>query len=129
LPGLAPHQASFTAGGTVHAFGVPGTPRGERDTRLEIIMKQCSILIAVVILISAVAHGVIIGYFPGLDKLIEEADAIVILRVDKQDTDFGSPTLYSTHDCYVYQTLKGDIPVNTNVRFRLMDTRAQFVTP
>jgi len=90
-------------------------------------MKKLIIPILAVILTAAVARAVMIGFFPGLDKLIEKADAIIILRVDKHITDFGSPTLYSIHDCYVYQTLKGDIPTNT--RFQLMDTRSSFVTP
>jgi hypothetical protein len=93
------------------------------------MMKKLTVVITVVALTAAVVHAVMIGFFPGLDKLIARADAIVILRVDKHITDFGSPTLYSTHDCYVYQTLKGDIPTNTTVRFQLMDTRSSFVTP
>jgi hypothetical protein len=38
-------------------------------------------------------------------------------------------TLYTTHDCFIYQTLKGDIPALSRVRLRLMDTRTSFVTP
>ena len=82
-----------------------------------------------VVLAASLAHAVPIGFFPGLDELIERADAIVILRVDRHVTDFGSPTLYSTHDCYIYQTLKGDIPTNKTIRLQLMDTRTSFVTP
>lgn len=94
-------------------------------------MMRKSIVIAVVavMLVSALAYAVMIGFFPGLDKLINKADAIVILRVDRHVTDFGSPTLYSTHDCYIYQTLKGDIPTNKTIRLQLMDTRTSFVTP
>ncbi len=54
-----------------------------------------------VVLAASLAHGIPIGFFPGLDELIERSDAIVILRVDRHLTDFGSPTLYSTHDCYI----------------------------
>ncbi len=82
-----------------------------------------------ILLAASRADGVTIGFFPGLDKLIEKADAIVILRVDRHLTDFGSPTLYSTHDCYIYQTLKGDIPTNEMIRLQLMDTRTSFATP
>src|SRR5437773_5142666 len=82
-----------------------------------------------VVLATSIAHAVEIGFFPGLDELIGKADAIVILRVDRHVTDFGSSTLYSTHDCYVYQTLKGDIPINKTIRLQLMDTRTSFVTP
>jgi hypothetical protein len=82
-----------------------------------------------ILLAASRADGVEIGFFPGLDKLIEKADAIVILRVDRALTDFGSPTLYSTHDCYIYQTLKGDIRANKVIRIQLMDTRTAFVPP
>ena len=91
--------------------------------------KPVVIAIVAIMLVSALAHAVMIGFFPGLDELIEKADDIVILRVDRHVTDFGSPTLYSTHDCYVYQTLKGDIPTNKTIRLQLMDTRTSFVTP
>jgi hypothetical protein len=37
--------------------------------------------------------------------------------------------LYSTHDCFIYQTLKGNIPANQMTRLQLMDTRTSFVTP
>lgn len=95
-------------------------------------MKRFSILLVLssqVLLIFLPAHGVPIGYYPGLKKLIEQADAIVILRVDRQLTDFGSPTHYSMHECYIYQTLKGDIPKNTRINLQLMDTKGSFVTP
>ncbi len=92
-------------------------------------MKKIILTVTAVILTAVTAHAVMIGFFPGLDQLIEKSDAIVILRVDKHITDFGSPTLYSTHDCYVYQTLKGDITINKTIRLQLMDTGTSFVTP
>lgn len=93
-------------------------------------MRKCVILAGLaVVLAASLAQAVPIGFFPGLDKLINKADAIVILRVDRHVTDFGSPTLYSTQDCYIYQTLKGDIPANKTIRLQLMDTRTSFVTP
>jgi hypothetical protein len=95
----------------------------------DMMRKPIVIAIVAITLVYALSHAVVIGFFPGLDELIEKADAIVILRVDRHLTDFGSPTLYSTHDCYVYQTLKGDIPTNKIIRLQLMDTRTSFVTP
>jgi hypothetical protein len=87
------------------------------------------IAVVVIMLVSMLVHAVEIGFFPGLDELIEKSDAIVVLRIDRHVTDFGSPTLYSTHDCFIYQTLKGDIPTNKIIRLQLMDTRTSFVTP
>ena len=75
------------------------------------------------------AHAVRIGDFPGLDELVAKADAVVILRVDHHVDVQSNPTLYTTHDCYICQTLKGDVPSGKTSRLRLMDTRNSFVTP
>ena len=72
--------------------------------------------------------AVLIAHFPGLEKLISQSDAIVILRVERQLTDVA-PTLYATYDCFVYQTLKGDVPALKTTRLQLMDTRTSFVNP
>ncbi len=87
-------------------------------------------LIVSIVLSSAVCHGVIIGFFPGLDELIGRADAIVILRIDRSFSEgmLMSPTLYGTYDCYIYQTLKGEIPANRRIRLRLMDARTSFIS-
>jgi len=82
-----------------------------------------------VVLVAAVGHAYVIGYYPGLQKLIDKADAIVILRIDRHLSDFGSPTGYSTHECFIYQSLKGDIPKNGRINLRLMDTEGNFATP
>jgi len=87
------------------------------------------IVVLLGLLISSSANAIMIGDFPGLAKLIDTADAIVILRIDRHLSDFGSPTLYSTHECYIYQTLKGDIPQNTRINLQLMDTNTDFETP
>ena len=92
-------------------------------------MRKVIFIGIVVAVVTLAAHAVMIGFFPGLDELIDKADAIVVLRVDRHVTDFGSSTLYSTHDCYIYQTLKGHIPTNKIIRLQLMDTRTSFVTP
>lgn len=93
-------------------------------------MKNKIIITGLVVVITTFissVNAVLISFFPGLDELIQKADAIVILRVDRQLTDFYSSTLYSTHDCYIYQTLKGNIPARTIVRLQLMDTRTSQV--
>lgn len=92
-------------------------------------MKRAAIIVAVM-LCTATAQAVLIRKFPGLESLIDESDAIIVLRVDRH-VDFSSmgDAYYSTHDCYVYQTLKGDIPANRTVRLRLMDTTGSFANP
>jgi len=75
------------------------------------------------------ANSVPIGHCPGLKKLIDSADAIVVLRIDSHLSDFGGPTFYSTHECYIYQTIKGDIPKNARINLQLMNTEGSFATP
>lgn len=92
--------------------------------------KTCLTVAALLLIIAAVsARGVPIGNYPGLKKLIHAADAIVVLRIDRHLSGFGSPTFYSTHECYIYQTLKGDIPKNARIKLRLMNTDGSFATP
>jgi hypothetical protein len=80
--------------------------------------------------VTLVAYSVPIGGPPPkIAKLIEMADAIVILRIDKHLSDFGSPTFYSTHECFIYQTIKGNIPKNTRIKLQLMNTEGSFATP
>ena len=94
------------------------------------MMRKMTKFLGITLTLWAVSlRGVMIADFPGLDELIKKADAIVILRVEKQLTDRGSPTLYTTYECYIYQTLKGDIPTGKRIRFQLMDARTSFVTP
>jgi hypothetical protein len=92
-------------------------------------MKKVMFGVVTILITMSTAHAVLIGFFPGLDELIEKADAIVILRVDHHVDVRYSETLYTTHDCYVYQTLKGDIPTHKRILLRLMDTRTSFATP
>lgn len=75
------------------------------------------------------AHAVLIGNFPGLEEMIAKADAVVILRVDRHVDTQSNPTRYTTHDCFIYQTLKGEVSAGKRIQLRLMDTRSSFVTP
>ncbi|MHC4398990.1 MAG: hypothetical protein ACYTG0_04850 [Planctomycetota bacterium] len=94
-------------------------------------MNRKRVAAAALLLIVApvVASAVPIGYCPGLPKLIETADAIVVLRIDRHLSDFNSPTFYSTHECYIYQTIKGDVPNNARITLQLMNTEGSFATP
>jgi len=89
-----------------------------------------TLIIAVILILSPlIAKAVLIGDYPGLKKLIDMSDAIVILRIDSAATCGMSPSLYMTYDCYIYQTLKGNIPKNTRIKLQLMDTNVNFVPP
>ena len=77
------------------------------------------------------AHGVVIGNFDGLDKLIARSAAIAVVRIDEH-LDLGQrPNLCTRHRCYVYQSLKGHLAQGEQVVLELRDTRptAGLVTP
>lgn len=95
-------------------------------------MKKVYIPIVVLmgLIIAMPAYAVPAGNYPGLQELIDTADAIVILRIDRNLSDFGgSPIFYSTHECYIYQTIKGNIAKNTRITLQLYDTVTALVTP
>ena len=89
-------------------------------------IRNVLLCILVACSITSTAIAVEIGSFPGLRKLIDEADAIVILRIDR-NVDTESPesriTFYTTHDCYIYQSLKGNLLTGQTVRLRLLVTQ------
>ena len=92
-------------------------------------MRLRTTVFAAIMILPSTAIAVEIGSFPGIDKLIRKSDAVVILRIDHHIDTRPNPTLYTTHECYIYQTLKGGIPAGKRIRLRLMDTRTSFVTP
>lgn len=70
---------------------------------------------------SSFAAEIEFGPFPGWEKLIREADAIVILRVE----DTTSPSVkepYFKASCYILDSLKGDLQPNTQVPLELNGT-------
>lgn len=88
-------------------------------------MKKRIVLTGLIVVLTvSFVQSVTYGPFPGLDELIEEADAIVILKIHKDVADYRRSTPYSTHDCVILQTLKGDIPTNKTIRLDLWDTRS-----
>ena len=92
-------------------------------------MRLRTTVFAAVMILPSTAIAVLIGPCPGVDELIRKSDAVVVLRIDDHIDTRQNPTLYTTHECYIYQTLKGDIPAGKRIRLRLMDTRTSFVTP
>ncbi len=93
------------------------------------LRTRLTLLALSLLLCSGAAQAVMIGFFPGMDELIEKADAIVILRVDRQVTPYDSMNQIGTYDCLILQTLKGEIPAGKNVQLELMDTRHFNFTP
>lgn len=73
-----------------------------------------------------------IGFFPGLDALIEQSAAIVILRVERPtETEgvYGRANACAFYNCYIYQAIKGEIAVNKPLPLRLADNGAYETLP
>ncbi len=79
--------------------------------------------------IGNVAFAVPVGYFLGLKQLIDKSDTIVILRIDKIDIPAEQAPEFGIYHCFIYQTLKGNIPPNKKIKLRLRDTTGSFETP
>ncbi len=95
-------------------------------------MRKAGIVVIVLlaVFVPAGIHAIFIGDFPGWKELIDSADAIVILRIDRySDTHTVFMTPYRTYQCFIYQTLKGDIPKDSQIELELMDARFEFVSP
>lgn len=86
-------------------------------------MKKLAHLLFLLVIIcsSSTASAIVIGHFPGWKKLIQEADAIVILRVDDAKSNSGIEPYYNA-SCYVLESLKGDLQPNTRVTLELIAT-------
>jgi len=95
------------------------------------VLKYVAVLMGLVI--SSTVNAIPIGDYPGLAKLIDMADAIVILRIERRLSDYNAPPYYSIHECMVYQSLKGDIPAyetsNSRIHLQLIDPEFAFTTP
>ena len=85
-------------------------------------MRRMLFAIGTLLVATAPAHAVEIGNFPGLETLIDKADAIVILRIDCHIQPNNDKNLLSTHECFICQSLKGPIPADERIQLRLMDT-------
>ena len=85
-------------------------------------MKPLSRLLICVGVLGALAlpsRAVLIGFYPGLDALIKEADTIAIVRVESAPTNGIMVDGWAKRDCYVYQSLKGDLKANQRVKILL----------
>jgi hypothetical protein len=75
------------------------------------------------------APAELVGAFPGVESLIAKADAIVILRVDRQVRSESDSKLPSTYECYILQSLEGSIPTAEKIVLRLMAPPHSATTP
>ena len=87
--------------------------------------SKIAVAILVILAFAIPTYAYVIGNFDGLEKLIDRADAIAIVRIDG-DISADPRNGYTTKRCYIYQSLKGDIPANKFLPLRLMDTSGSY---
>ncbi len=81
-------------------------------------IKSNLLCLGVLSLFALPCRAVVIGNYPGLDKLIEQADTIAIVRIDDETLSSG-PDGWTRRNCLVFQTLKGDLKPNQRVPISL----------
>jgi hypothetical protein len=74
-------------------------------------------------------RAVMIAPFPGLPKLIEEADAIAIIEIKEQIPATVTVDHWALHRCLALQTLKGNFAKDQQLIIELVDIRFSFVSP
>lgn len=85
--------------------------------------------LSLLLLISSYVHAAKIEKFTGLENLIQASDTIVILRIERSLSDSYRKGSYSTYECYIYQTLKGQILPDHWFALELMDSTSNNISP
>jgi hypothetical protein len=91
-------------------------------------MKKLLLGLGFIVLTAVNCHAILIGKFPGLDPLVAEADAIVVLRIEaciNQSLEGEE----STYRCLIFQTLKGDVPREKEIVLQLFDPEFHLMSP
>lgn len=90
-------------------------------------MKKYFLVLLLFVGLSSVAYAQLIGPFPGLAMLIAEAEAIVVLRVEKMPEGGAMlPDGWRDCECRVLQTLKGELRQGEVLPLLLYDVRTKF---
>lgn len=83
-------------------------------------IKSVLLCLGVLSLWALPCHAVFVGSNPGLEALSKQADVIAMVRVDS-GFDRSSANGWERRDCFVYQTLKGDLKANQRIPILLND--------
>ncbi len=67
--------------------------------------------------------------FPGLTNLIDEADAIAVVRIDEIEARTSDPSKTGTLECFVYETLKGAPLPPGLLRIQMIDLHSTITHP
>ena len=83
-------------------------------------MKKLFLGLSLILLAAVNCHATLIGGFPGLDPLIAEAEAIVVVRIDATNSQIQADG-WGTYRCHILQSLKGDIPRGKDISLLLLE--------
>lgn len=84
-------------------------------------IKSALLCLGVLSLSALPSHAVLIRYYPGLDKLSDEADTIAIVRIESSNSPGMMIDGWTRRRCFVYQSLKGSLKPNQLVWISLND--------
>lgn len=93
----------------------------ETAVNLEFAIKKFYFLLVALSIIAVPCAARLFSSFNGLDKMIDNSDAIVIARIE-QTTSRINLNGWEMRKCYIYQSLKRGIAVNQRIVLRLADS-------
>jgi hypothetical protein len=77
-------------------------------------MKKMGLVVFVLLMLVAKSHAIIVHGFPGLDKLIEMSDTVMIVHIDRHDAA-AEVDGWGRYECSVLLMLKGAPPAKDRV--------------
>lgn len=88
-------------------------------------MKKLCLVLSCLLWLVAKVSAVVVGPFPGLDKMIEQSDVVLVVRIEPFPVATNGNVIRVIHDhwdryeCMVMQVLKGTVPEKRNLKLML----------
>jgi hypothetical protein len=92
---------------------------------LQVIMKSLFVAICVLVLFANQSSAVVVGGFPGLDKMIEQSEVVAVVRIEPPPANTNGFVIrayfdhWELYDCLVMRLLKGTVPEKRNLKLLL----------
>lgn len=88
-------------------------------------MKTLPVSICGLLLCASQSFGVVVGQFPGLHKMIEQSDAVAVIRIEPLPASTNRNVIlteddhWGLYECLVMRVLKGTVPEKRNLKLSL----------
>lgn len=89
-------------------------------------MKKLCLVVSCLLWFVAKASAVVVGPFPGLDKMIEQSDLVVVIRIEPFPVPTNGNNVvrrgfdhWELYECMVMRVLKGAVPEKRNLKLWL----------